>query len=191
MLGGKTRSINREDQLMKFIMLPLLLVPFIGFGQSSKQDSIWLPMKVFLGTWEGTGSGVPGIGKYERSYRFILDRKFIEVKNKSVYPPSDKNPKGEVHEDLGYISYDKSRRRFILRQFHIEGFVNQYVLDSISIDGRELVFVSEAIENIPTGWRAKERYEVSSTDEVTETFELAPPKKSFDLYTRVTLKRTK
>ena len=37
----------------------------------------------------------------------------------------------------------------MLRQFHIEGFVNQYKLESISADGKTIVFISEAIENIP------------------------------------------
>jgi len=93
----------------------------------------------------------PGIGEYDRTYQFVLNKRFIEIKNKSTYPPSDKNSKGEVHEDLGYFSYDKVRHTFVLRQFHIEGFVNQFKLDSISEDGKRIIFVSEAIENIPAG----------------------------------------
>jgi hypothetical protein len=42
---------------------------------------------------------------------------------------------------------DRSRKRIILRQFHVEGFVNQYVQAAPSADGR-LVFVTESIENI-------------------------------------------
>jgi hypothetical protein len=52
---------------------------------------------------------------------------------------------------------DARRHRAILRQFHVEGFVNQYVADLDSqLD--KLVFTSEAIENIPPGWRARETY---------------------------------
>lgn len=174
---------------MKSTFFLLLLVPFISFGQLSKQDSVWLPMAPFLGTWEGTGGGEPGTGKYERSYNFVLGKKFIEVRNKSVYPPTNDNPNGENHEDIGYISFDKQRRRFVLRQFHVEGFVNQYVLDSMSTDGRTMVFVSEAIENISSGWRARETYHIDSKSEITETFDLAAPNKPFEAYTRVTLKR--
>jgi hypothetical protein len=104
-----------------------------------------------------------------------------------VYPPTSRKPEGEIHEDIGYISYDRSRHTFVLRQCHIEGFVNQYVLDSVSTDGRSLVFSSEAMENIPNGWRAKERYQITSSREITETFELAPPHKPFEVYTKVTL----
>lgn len=168
-----------------------LFIPIVGSAQPTKQDSIWLPLKFFEGNWKGTGGGEPGIGEYERNYQFIFNKKFIAIKNKSNYPPSKDNPKGEVHEDLGYFSYDKTRNSFILRQFHIEGFVNQYKLDSVSSDKKILVFISEAIENIPSGWRAKETYQVITNDEFSETFELAPPNKEFEVYTKVILKRVK
>lgn len=62
----------------------------------------------------------------------MLNSQFIRVQNRSEYPPQEKNPKGEVHEDEGFISYDRARQRLVLRQFHVEGFVNQYVQESDS-----------------------------------------------------------
>src|SRR5215216_1503063 len=111
---------------MKKILILLIFCPILSNAQMSKQDSVWLPLKILIGKWSGESEGQPGKGKYERSYEIVLNKKFIEVKNKSIYPPSKENPKGEVHEDRGFISYDKSRKTFVLRQFHIEGFVNQY-----------------------------------------------------------------
>lgn len=29
---------------------------------------------------------------------------------------------------VGFLSYDKAAQKLVLRQFHVEGFVNQYVL---------------------------------------------------------------
>ncbi len=173
----------------KTIFIVLLLLPVLSFGQTTKQDSIWKPLKFLVGSWIGKGGGDPGEGTYERSYQFIFNKKYIEVKNKSVYPSSTDNPKGEIHEDIGYISFDKLRNTFVLRQFHIEGFVNQYKLDSISDDGKRIVFISESIENIKSGWRAKETYEILGDNEFTETFELAPPDKEFEVYSKVTLKK--
>lgn len=160
-------------------------------AKQTKQDSIWQTVNFFTGEWKGTGGGEPGNGSYERTCTFILNKKFIEIRNKTTYLPQEKNPKGELHEDVGYISYDKGRKKFVLRQFHIEGFVNQFTLDSISVDGKTLVFVSEAIENIPMGWRAKETYNIANENEFTETFELAPPGKPFEVYSTVTLKKAK
>lgn len=176
---------------MRALIVALLICPFISHGQMTKQDSLWLPFKFFTGKWSGDSEGQPGKGKYERSYEAIFNKKFIEVKNKSTYPPSTNNPKGEVHEDHGFISYDKSRKTFVLRQFHIEGFVNQYKVESISADKKTIVFISESIENIPAGFRAKETYQIINDNEFTETFELAEPGKDFEIYSKATLKRAK
>lgn len=173
------------------VFTALLLLPLAAPAQMTHQDSLWQPLSFMEGTWKGTGGGEPGEGAYERSYHFIFDKKFLEVRNKSVYAPTEQNAKGEVHEDLGYISYDKVRKRFVLRQFHTEGFVNQYTLDSVSADQKRLVFVSEAIENIRPGWRAKETYELLEGDAFRETFSLAPPQGEFEPYSTVVLHRVK
>jgi hypothetical protein len=180
---------------MRFIgrvsLLVLITLHLAGAGQAPKPADVWQPLRVFVGNWRGQGAGEPGKGDYERTYRFIFNERFIEIKNTSRWLPTTQNPKGEVHEDLGYLSYDKSRKTFVLRQFHIEGFVNQYRLESISEDGRKIVFISEAIENIPSGWRARETYEILGNDEFSETFWLAPPDKEFEVYTKAALKRIK
>src|SRR4030042_543029 len=115
--------------------------------------TMWENLSYFVGTWKGNGSGQPGNSQVERSYQLILNGRFMEVKKKSTYPLQSQNPQGEVHQDLGFFSFDKSRKTYILRQFHIEGFVNKYVLDTLSPDGQAMVFTSEYIENIQAGWR--------------------------------------
>lgn len=154
---------------------------------SLTSQSVWEPLKFLEGSWQGTSKGKPGVSSVERTYEFVLNGKFLSVRNKSVYAPQPANPKGETHEDRGMISFDRARKRFIFRQFHIEGFVNTYV----SEEGKPLVFVSEAIENIPPGWRARETYTIISPDEFTETFELAEPGKDFEVYSEARLKRKK
>ena len=176
---------------MKKVILFFILIPTLLVGQSSKKDSLWMPLKLFIGNWAGEGGGEPGQGKYNRSYQFILNNNFIEIKNKSTYPRTDKNQKGEVHEDIGYFSYDRSQKKFKLRQFHIESFVNEYSLDSISADKKTLVFNSIALENIPKGWRAKETYQLLNENEIEESFEIAEPNKDFELYSKVKLIRQK
>lgn len=151
----------------------------------------WEPFQVFVGRWQGPTHGQPGQGTVEREYEFVLNGKFLQVKNQSKYPPQQKNPKGEVHRDTGMISYDRGRKTFVLRQFHGEGFVNQYALDSISPDGKQIVFTSEAIENIPPGWRARETYTIVSQDEIRERFELAEPGKDFEVYSENQMRRKK
>jgi hypothetical protein len=69
------------------------------------------------------------------------------------------------------MSFDKGRKNFVLRQFHVEGFVNQYVMTGATADGKTIVFASESIENIPAGYRARETYKIIGPDEFTEVFE--------------------
>jgi hypothetical protein len=174
---------------MKIAALLMLFASTLTFAQTNKRDSIWLPLKPFLGTWKGEGGGEPGSGKYERTYQYVLNRNFIEIRNKSTYLPTDKHPKGEVHEDIGYFSYDRGAKAFMLRQFHVEGFVNEFKLDSISPDRKTIVFLTVGIENIPQGWKAKETYHVNGENEIEEIFELAPPGEAFSVYSRVKLRR--
>lgn len=142
-----------------FIVASLPLLTSLLRSQTTQtRPDVWQPLKFLVGKWEGTGNGQPGASKIEREYRFVLNDKYLNVQNRSVYDPQPKNPKGEIHEDWGMISYDKTRKQFVFRQFHIEGFVNQYVSTSISGDGKTIVFTSEGIENIPTGWRAREKH---------------------------------
>ena len=108
---------------------------------------------------------------------------FIGVQNKSIYNPQDKNPNGEIYEDWGLISYDRARETYVFRQFHIEGFVNQDLLDKIAEDSQTISFVTEEIENISPGWQAKESYRMLGPDEFIEVFELAPPDKGFEIHT--------
>jgi hypothetical protein len=55
-----------------------------------------------------------------------------------------------------------------------------------------MVFLSESIENIPPGWRARETYRILSENEFVETFELATPgKEKFALYSENHFKRQK
>jgi hypothetical protein len=172
------------------IILVLLLLPFASQAQLSAQDSLWLPFQPFIGTWSGAGEGVDGNGSYERTYQFVLNKKYIAVKNKTIYPASKEKPKGYVHEDVGYISYDRMRKTFVFRQFHGEGFVSQYTLDSVSTDKKTIIFVSEAIENIPQGWRARETYTITQNG-MSEVFDLAEPGKEFAQYTKAQLTRKK
>jgi|CXWL01.1.fsa_nt_gi hypothetical protein len=130
----------------------------------------------FVGHWRGTAEGEPGAGTVERAYTPILSGKFIEERNESRYAS------GEIHHHIAYWSFDRRRSRFVLRQFHQESFVNQFVATTPEfVDGR-LVVESEAIENIPPGFRARETYVFSSADAFEEIFEIAEPSADYQTY---------
>lgn len=180
--------IGRRALLAVAILAQLSTSP--APAQTTQAPDRWAPVRFLLGTWEGTSDGQPGAGTVRRQYRLVLRDQFIEARNTSTYLPQAKNPKGEVHEDVGYISYDRTRRRLMFRQFHVEGFVNHYVQDAESPSGN-VVFTSEAIENVPAGWQARETYVVHGPDEFEEIFELAEAGKPYAVYSRARLKRVR
>jgi hypothetical protein len=179
---------NRSSTYMAMLAV-MLVIPsptIVSQGADAQRDDL-VALNFLLGSWRGTSEGRPGTAAVEREYRRTLNGRFVHVQNRSVYAPQTANPKGEVHEDVGFISYDRTRRLFVLRQFHVEGFVNQYAGESTS--ATRWVFTSEAIENIAAGWRARETYTVHGPNEIEEVFELAPPGKEFDVYSRARLTR--
>jgi hypothetical protein len=169
------------------LFLILIVSPGLVMAQAGQEEDIWTPLRPLIGEWEGTGAG--GKSQVEAKYAFALGESFMEAWHKAVFAPDEKNPEGEVHEDRGFISYDHHRKTLVYRQFHVEGFVNQYLLDSVSADGKTLVFVSEAIENAPPGTRAKEIFTVSASDQLKTEFYVAWPDKDFQCYAQNELKR--
>jgi hypothetical protein len=168
----------------------LLLLQAAPVTQPSPPADPWATVRFMVGTWTGEADGQAGKGTITRSYRFVLGDRFLHEQNTSTYPPQPKNPKGEVHEHWSFFSRDRARRTLVLRQFHQEGFVNQYVLASESPTG-SLVFETEALENVPAGWKARETYQVLSNDEFVETFELAPGAGPFEVYSKTRFKRVR
>jgi hypothetical protein len=157
-------------------------------AQAPVKDDPWRPVRFLVGEWTGESTGEPGQGTVRRTYRFVLGDKFLHEQNVSTYPPQPNNPKGEVHEHWAFFSYDRARKALVLRQLHQESFVNQYVMLA-EAKANTVVFETEALENLPSGWKARERYEVVSPDEFVETFELAEPGSEFKLYSRSRFKR--
>lgn len=168
----------------------LVLVLLAGAGVQPRAQDGLAAIAPLVGKWVGTSEGQPGAGTVERVYESALGGRFIRVRNRSIYPPQEKNPKGETHEDEGFFSFDRARKLIVLRQFHTEGFVNSYLQDA-NASPRTLSFTSETIENIPAGWRARETYTFHGNDEFEEVFELAEPGKSFEVYSRTRLKRAR
>ena len=195
-MSGFRLGLNlRHVVLVAVVLGAALVLPHSAVGQNpattkpTDQADPFNPVRQLIGKWEGDSEGKPGLGKMEREYVFVLRDRFVQVTNKATYPQQEKNPKGETHEDLGFIGYDRASKKLTFRQFHIEGFVVQYSLESISEDGRSFAFTSTAIENIPTGWRARETYRFLNDDEFIETFALAGPGKEFETYSESRFRR--
>ena len=88
-----------------------------------------------------------------------------------------------------YFSYDKNRQKNVLREFHVEGYVNQYVLEAWDPERGKIVFRTEAIENIPPGWQARTTYEILGENAFRETFDLAGPGQEMSCFITIEFER--
>jgi hypothetical protein len=166
----------------------LVAAPALLAGQAPQPDP-FAPIRFLAGEWAGKSDGQPGAGTVKRSYEFVLSGRFLHERNVSTYPPQPANKAGEVHEHWSFFSYDRARKLLILRQFHQEGFVNQYALNAAESSAQKLVFDSEQLENVNSTWRARETYDIRSSNEFVETFELGAAGKPLEVYSRNHFKR--
>lgn len=147
------------------------LVPGAARATPARADPLaaiaWL-----IGDWTGIGEGQPGTSASSRHSARMHNGHFIRVEGRSVYPRQEANPNGEVHTSLDVWSFDQRRNLLVMRQFDSLGFVSTYVQDrAASTEGR-LVLISESLENVPAGWRARYTYEHAAPTEYRELFEL-------------------
>lgn len=71
-----------------------VLAAFLLF-QAPSTDPLG-PLRFLIGEWSGTSSGQPGNGTVRRTYELTLNGRVIQVENRVVYPPQEKNTKGEA-----------------------------------------------------------------------------------------------
>jgi hypothetical protein len=174
--------------MIRKLFILFIFIPVLVLAQSEQNKDVWEPLQFLEGTWEG---GEPGVSKVTQVYQFVLDGNFLHMKTRSVFEPTEKNPKGEIHEDFGIFSYDQGRKTFVMRGFYVEGFVNTYVMDEISEDGKAFTFLTEHVENAPKGTKAKLVFKVLSDAEIEQSFHAAFPGGEFNCFFIHNLKKQK
>lgn len=182
------RNRPKPGALLLAASLVLILAARPAVAQTEAKSDPLAPLARFVGSWSGTASGQSGDGTVARTYSLSMRGRYLQETNVSRYPARETGKSDEAHEHMSVFSYDKARKLIVLRQFHVEGFVNTYRQVSPP-DMLPLVFESESFENFSNTWKARETYEFNGDDEFVETFELAPPGKPYEVYSRNRLKR--
>ena len=172
---------------LKKCAIAILMLTSAALGAAQASEPVaehWSPIRRLLGHWTGVATGAAGQGTVSRQYNWAMNHRFVHEVNTSRYPPQEANKSGEVHEHWSMFSYDKARKLLVLRQFHVEGFVNQFRQAPGPESSGSVIFESESFENFSNKWKARETYEFLSDDEFIETFEMAAPDKPYQVYSR-------
>lgn len=94
--------------IKKIPIIIIMLFSNIIFSQTPTRQNF----NRLIGIWSGEGTGFSaGKSQIETDIKFVMNKKYIEIKNKSKFEPTEKKPEGEIHEDWGLISFDKNRER--------------------------------------------------------------------------------
>ncbi len=126
------------------LMIILLFAACITFGQQNTET--WNKFSYLIGNWKGGGSGTPGQGGGEFTFKLDLDKKILVRTSHSEYPAVNDKPK-IVHEDLMIVYLNFSGEPTKAIYFDNEGHVINY---SVTYpDNSNIVFTSEKIPNVP------------------------------------------
>ncbi len=166
--------------LKRFLVLACVF-PTTGRSQDSTFDNL---VDHLLGNWKSVQEACVGIGKAEREYSMVVDGEYLHVINTAYFEPDSSDQTGSVHHDWGIFNYDNIRKMVVLREFNSEGFVITYNLGEVSPDGMTYVFLSETIDNLPAGWRARTTIILNGADRFDELFEVAKPGGEFRTYVK-------
>lgn len=175
--------------MKKFLAVLVVLMSGLLFAQTGQEKDPWELLRFLEGRWAGQGEGMSGHSELTQDYHFILNGQFLQMKTRAVFKPQEKNPKGEIHEDMGLFSYDRARKKFIMRGFYVEGFVNRYVLGRVSEDGKTFIFETEDVENGPPGTKAKLEFKRMGAGELEQSFYVAFPGSEYSCFSVNKLKK--
>jgi hypothetical protein len=164
------------------ILFIVMFLPVVIFSQQEDKKDVWKPFRHFIGKWDLDCKGKPGQAKGEGEFKFLPNEKYIQLSGKIAFEPNEKNKNGSVNEDFGILSFDSFRKKFVFRHFQTEGFIIQYVVDSISKDEKYFRMNSENIENIPPGFKTRITYRILDENNIYSVFELALPGKDYEVY---------
>jgi len=153
-------------------------------ARAEDQDDKWAPLRFLLGTWEGGSES----SVVTHTYEFVVQDKFIQSRTRSEAEAPDGDGPAEVHEDVGYFSYDPDRELIVFRQFLSEGYVNTYTLAPKENPGDSLVFTSESTEGAG-GMQARLTIRAPAPDSYEMLLDLASPGKEFFTCQRISMKR--
>lgn len=125
------------------------------------------PVKFLAGEWVGEGSGEPGKGSGEFSFRFELEGKALVRRSWAAYPAQDGRP-ATRHEDLMTV-YPESGQ---LKALYVdnEGHVIHYTATALD-KGEGVVFQSDP----QPGPAFRLTYRLKGAEAVNVAFAIAPP----------------
>jgi hypothetical protein len=137
--------------MTRFTIGPVISAVLIGLGGATAGGEVepvpsdpWAPVRALEGTWKGQGEGFGQTSEVTHEWRFVMGGTFLRLETRSV--ARSETGDGEVHEDVGFVSWSSDDSVLRFRQFLSEGYVNTYRAEVAVDRERSLNFEPEASE---------------------------------------------
>ncbi len=156
-----------------YLCVAMLLICSALPAQQPAPMPSWDAWQFLVGKWVGEGTtGDVGHGTGHFTFEESLNGRVLVRKNHADYPAAKDRP-AVSHEDLMIVFVDQATKQTRAFYTDSEGNVIQYAA-TLSKDGNTVTFLSEAIPAAP---RFRLTYVRTKPDQMTLTFEIAPPGK--------------
>jgi len=145
----------------------------------AKPSEAWKPFQEFgflSGSWSGTAENGPRVGGRVSRWTAEMGGNYLVQRGTTVFP-AQAGATEDSTEDVGYIAYDRERRKYVAWYFFSTGVSGTFDVDLPSPGIVRMV--STSLENYDVGAKMRLTITRKSDAELAYQLELAPQGKEF------------
>lgn len=149
----------------------------------------WRPFAEFaplLGTWSGTATSGTRIGGLVARFSMELAGTVFVERSTTVFP-AEAGKAEESFEEVGYVTYDREKRKYVATYFFSTGVFGAYDVEILPEGGIRMS--AGALSNYEAGTRSRRLVARKADGTLDLSLDLAPAGKDFAPFLSGTLKK--
>ena len=171
------------------LFLALFAAPLAAQAPPPAPAPAWRPFAEFaplIGSW--SGAAIAGTRLGGRIARFTMElagTAFVE--RTSTIFPAEEGKAEESFEEVGYVTYDREKRKYVAMYFFSTGVFGSYDVEFLPDAG--LRMTAGALSNYEAGARSRRVFTRKADGTLDLSLEIAPSGKDFAPFITGTLKK--
>jgi len=149
----------------------------------------WRPFGEFaflLGSWSGTTSSGGRIGGRVVRFTMEMNGTVLVERGSTIFPAGDGKPE-EAAEELGCVTYDREKRRYVATYYFSTGVSGPFDVE-FAADGT-VRMTSAALVNYEVGARSRITFTRRADGGLDTALDIAPPGRDFVAFQTSSLKK--
>jgi len=181
--------LSRQPVLAMLGFAALLAARPLAAQETAEKATAWKPFQEFgflTGSWSGTAESGGKVGGRVTRWTLEMGGNYLVQRGTTVFPAQGGGAE-DSSEEVGYVSYDRERRKYVAQIYFSTGVVGFY---DVELPSEGVVrLVSTSLLNFDMGGKMRLTLTKKADSELAYQLELAPGGKDFVAY--VTSKMTK